>query len=117
MYNTKKTPDNEWKNERDVLNHETELRRCLRNRLNRSNKVGNKQHNNDETSEMTKEIQVSVLIKRDETFNKKKRDRSCHNSKETRIEIFVFNIYKTREITIYKELSRQLTLQEMNTIK
>ena len=87
------------------MSHETKLRRHLENRLSKSDKIKNKQHNNDETLEIIKEIRIDILIKENETLNKKKRNKSCHNSKRTRIKTLVSNIYKTRETTIYKELS------------
>ena len=66
---------------------------------------------------MTEKIRVDILVKRNETFIKKKRNKLRHSLKEIRVETFVLNIYKTRETTIYKRLSRRLILQEMNTIK
>ena len=66
---------------------------------------------------MIKEVWTDILIKEDETFNKKKKSRLYHNSKRIRIKILVFNIYKTRETTIYKRLLKRLTLQEINTTK
>ena len=66
---------------------------------------------------MIKEVRISILIKRNKTLVKKKESKSCHNSKEIRIKTLISNIYKTRETIIYKELSRRLTLQEMNTTK
>ena len=66
---------------------------------------------------MTKKIRTSLLIERNETFIKKKRDRPRHKSKETRIKIIILNIYETRETVIYKRLPRRLALQEMNTTK
>ena len=59
---------------------------------------------------MTKEIRIDILIKRDETLNKKKRNKLCHNFKRIRTKILVLNINKTRKTIIYKRLSRRLTL-------
>ena len=58
---------------------------------------------------MIKEIRTSILIKRNETLNKKKRSKLRYNSEITRIKILISNTYKTRETTIHKELSRQIT--------
>ena len=54
---------------------------------------------------MTERVRVSILIKRDRTLDKKRKDGLRYNSKETRVEIVVFNIYEVRKTTIYKELS------------
>ena len=99
------------------MNYRTKLRGCLESELNRLNKIGNKQYNDDETFKMTKEIQTSILVKENKTFTKKKRNRLRYSLKRIRIKTLILNIYKTWEIIIYKELSRRLTLQEMNTIK
>ena len=69
----------------------------------------NKHYKNDGAFELTKEIWTDISIKENKTFNKKERSRSCHNSKRIRIKIIISNIYETREITVYKELSRRLT--------
>ena len=88
------------------MSHETKLRRHLENRLSRLDKMENKQHDNDGTLEMTKRIRVSILIKENETFNKKKESKLYYTSKRTRIKILISNIYKTRETIIYKRLFR-----------
>ena len=59
---------------------------------------------------MIEKIRTDISIKEDETFNKKKRSKLRYNSKRTRTKILVFNIHKTRKTTIYKKLSRRLTL-------
>ena len=64
---------------------------------------------------MTEKIRTSISNKKNKTFIKKKKSESCYNSKRTKTEILTLNIYKTRETTIYKELFRRFTLQEMNT--
>ena len=66
----------------------------------------NEQRKNNRTFGLTRKIRTSILIKENETLNKKKRSELRHNSKEIRIEIIVFNIYETRETIVYKELSR-----------
>ena len=71
--------------------------------------MGNKQHDNDGTFRITKEVQTSILIKRNETFSKKKRSELRHNPKITRTKILISNTYKTRKTIIYKGLSRRLT--------
>ena len=81
------------------------MKRYLKSKLDRLDKIKNKQHDNDETFKMTKEVRISILIKRNETFIKKKKSGLCHNFKEIRIKIIISNIYKTREIIIYKRLS------------
>ena len=91
------------------MNHEIKLRRHLKNRLNRSNKIRDKQHDNDRTPEIVKEIWTSILIKRDKTLVKKKRSKLYYNSKEIRIKVITSNIYEIRETTIYKKLSRRST--------
>ena len=93
-----------------MLDHETKLKRYLRNELNRSNEVRNKQHDNDETFRMTKRIRTNISIKRNEILNKKKRNKLCYNPKRIKIKVIPSNIYKIRETVIYKRLSRQLTL-------
>ena len=71
------------------------MRRRFRSELNRSDKIKNKQHKNNETFELIKRIQTSILIKENETLNKKRRNESHHNSKRTRTEIITSNIYET----------------------
>ena len=66
---------------------------------------------------MTEEVRGDILIREDETLNKKKRSELYYNFERIRTKTLVSDIYKTRETTIYKRLSRRLTLQEMNTIK
>ena len=66
---------------------------------------------------MTKEIRTSILIKRNEILDKKKRSKLRHNIKRIEIKIIISNIHETRETIIYKRLSRRFTLQEMNTTK
>ena len=58
---------------------------------------------------MTKEVQIDVLIKKDEIFNKKKKNKLYHNLKRNKVKTLVSNINKTRETIIYKRLSRRLT--------
>ena len=85
------------------------MRRRFKSKLNRLNKIKNEQRKNNRTFELTKEIRTSILIKENETLDKKKRNRLRHNSKETRTEIIVSNIYEIRKTTIYKRLSRRFT--------
>ena len=59
---------------------------------------------------MTKEIRTSISVRENRTFIKKKRSELRYNSKRIKIKTLILNIYKTRETTIYKELSRRLTL-------
>ena len=59
---------------------------------------------------MTKKIRIDILIKKNKTLNEKKRGESCHYLKETETKIVILNTYKTREIIIYKRLSRRLIL-------
>ena len=65
----------------------------------------NKQYNNNETFKIIERIRTSISIKENEILNKKKRSKLCHNFKRIRTQILVFNIYKIREIIIYKRLS------------
>ena len=62
-------------------------------------------------------MRIGLSVKRDETPIKKKRNKLRHKSERIRIKIILSNIHEIRETTIYKRLSRRLTLQEMNTIK
>ena len=66
--------------------------------------MGNKQSRDNRTFGLIKRIRTSILIKRNRTLDKKKRNELRHNSKETRTEIIVPNIYETRRTTIYKRL-------------
>ena len=77
------------------MNYKIELERRLRNRLNRLCKIKNKQYNNNRTFEIIKKIRTSILIKENETFNKKERSGLRYGFKETRIKIIIFNIYET----------------------
>ena len=92
------------------------MRRYSRDRLDESDKIRNKQHDNDGVLEITK-VWTSISIKKNKTLVKKKKSGLRYSSKRTRIKTLTSNIYKTREIIIYKRLSWRLTLQEMNTIK
>ena len=65
-----------------------------------------KQYKNNETLEMIREIRTNILIKEDETLDKKKRSKSRHNLKRIRTKIITSNIHETRETVIYKRLSR-----------
>ena len=55
---------------------------------------------------MTEKIRVSILIKKNETFDKKRESELRHNLKKTRIKTIISNTSKIRETTIYKRLSR-----------
>ena len=79
--------------------------RRLRSELNRSDKMRNEQRKNDKAFELIKKVRTSISIKKNETFDKKKRNRLRYNSKETRTEIITSNTYETRETTVYKRLS------------
>ena len=59
---------------------------------------------------MTKEIRISISVKRRKTFIKKKRSKLCYNLKRIRIKILISNIYKIRRTTIYKRISRRFIL-------
>ena len=82
------------------------MRRRSRSRLNRPDKMRNKQSRNNETLEMIKKIRTSILIKKNGTLDKKKRGELRYNSKRTRIKIITSNIHETRETTIHKKLPR-----------
>ena len=69
----------------------------------------NEQRKNNRTFKLTRRIRISILIKENETFNKKKRNELRYNSKEIRIKIIISNIYETRETIVYKELPRRFT--------
>ena len=69
--------------------------------------MGNKQHNDDHTFQMTKRIRISLLVKRNETFIKKKRNEPRYNLERIGTKIIFFNIYEIEETIIYKELSRR----------
>ena len=79
--------------------------------------MGNEQYRDHETLRLVKRIWISILIKENKTFNKKEKNELYDNSKKTRIKIVVSDTYETREIIVYKRLSRRSILQEMNTIK
>ena len=66
-----------------------------------------KQYKSYRILKLIKKIRINILIKRNKTFNKKKKNELRNNSKETRIKIMILNIYETRETTVYKELSRR----------
>ena len=69
----------------------------------------NKQHNNNETLEMTKEIRISISIKRNRIPDQERRSKLYYNFKRIRTKILIFNTYKIRKTIIYKRLSRRLT--------
>ena len=79
--NTRRTPNNEWGNERNVLSHKTELRRYFRSELDKLNRMRNKQYNNNKTLRVIKRIQIDISIKKDETFNKKRKSKLRYNPK------------------------------------
>ena len=110
VYNTKRTPNEKRENKENVLSHETKLECCPRNRLSKSDKMRNKQYSNNKTLRITKEIRTSISVKENKTFIKKRESKLRYSSKRIEIKTFILNIYKTRETTIYKELSRRLTL-------
>ena len=89
------------------MNYETELKCYFKNELNESDKIENKQHDNNRTLEMTKEIRVSVLIKGNRTLDQEKRSKSCYNSKRIKTKTLISNIHKIRRTKIHKRLSRR----------
>ena len=102
----RETPNNKRESKENILDYEIELRRFSKDKLDRSSKMENKQHNNDRVFEMIKKVRIDLSVKENETFIKKRENRSCHNLKEIRTEIIVSNIHETRRTIIYKKLSR-----------
>ena len=105
----KKTSNNERKNRRNLLNYKTKLKRCSRDRLNKSDKMRNEQYRNHETLRLTKKIRTSIPVKRNKTLVKKKRSELCHNFKRIGTKIIISDIYETRKTIVHKELSRRFT--------
>ena len=105
----RRTPNNKRGNKKNVLNYETKLRRHSRDELSKSDKIRNKKHDDNRTLEMIKEIRTSISIKKNRTLVKKRKSKLCYNSKRIRTKVITLNTYKTRETTIYKELSRRFT--------
>ena len=70
----------------------------------------NKQYRDHETFKLIKRIRTDISVKENRTLVKKKRSELYYNSKRIETKIIISNIYETRETTIYKRLSRRVTL-------
>ena len=103
---TRKTLDNKRRNKRNILDYETELRRCFENRLDRLNEMGNEQRDNNRTPRMTERIRTDLSVQENEIIIKKKRSELRHNIKETKTKIISFNIHEIWETVVYKRLPR-----------
>ena len=76
------------------MSYRTKLRRRLRSRLDRPDKIKIKQYKNDETTELVKRIRTDISFKENKTLVKKKRSKLCYKSKEVKIEVITSNIYE-----------------------